>query len=219
MTPLAPHLTAFLRDHLPRERGASPHTIASYADTFALLLRYAAGTFERQRTKSEGDPALRLQFLCQSLGEALKRRRTVERIEPHVEQTKTVGMQSRSVQRMIELFFGFDGKPPACPNHLGDAAVIPGEQIIVRAVLDVAFRAVSRIIQNDHDRIQLIANGCGEFHAGHLKRSVADQYQWAQLWFRQLHSNTRRHSESHRSVVRRSEKFRSAIDKQIGGAE
>jgi site-specific recombinase XerD len=47
MTPLAPHLTAFLRDHLLHERGASRHTIASYADSFALLLRFAAARLKR----------------------------------------------------------------------------------------------------------------------------------------------------------------------------
>jgi site-specific recombinase XerD len=47
MTPLAPHLTAFLRDRLPRERGASPHTCDAYAYAFQLLLGFAA-----QRLKS-----------------------------------------------------------------------------------------------------------------------------------------------------------------------
>jgi len=42
MTPLAPHLTAFLRDRLPRERGASPHTCDAYAYAFKLLLTFAA---------------------------------------------------------------------------------------------------------------------------------------------------------------------------------
>jgi len=42
VTALAPHLTAFLREHLPRERNASPHTVASYAHAFALLARFAA---------------------------------------------------------------------------------------------------------------------------------------------------------------------------------
>jgi site-specific recombinase XerD len=48
MTPLAPHLSAFLRDHLPRERGASQHTIASYAHCYRLLLSFAA---ERRKTR------------------------------------------------------------------------------------------------------------------------------------------------------------------------
>ncbi len=43
MTDLAPHMSGFLREHLPRNRNASRHTIASYADSFMLLVRYAAG--------------------------------------------------------------------------------------------------------------------------------------------------------------------------------
>ena len=48
MTPLAPHLSAFLRTHLPRERGASQNTIASYAHCYRLLLTFAA---ERRKTR------------------------------------------------------------------------------------------------------------------------------------------------------------------------
>lgn len=39
---LAPHLTAFLADHLPRDRGASENTRDAYAYTFILLLNFAA---------------------------------------------------------------------------------------------------------------------------------------------------------------------------------
>ena len=42
MTAMAPHLTAFLRERLPLQRGDSPHTCASYAYTFQLLLTYAS---------------------------------------------------------------------------------------------------------------------------------------------------------------------------------
>ena len=40
MTALAPVLEAFFTDRLMTQRGASPHTIASYRDTFRLLLGY-----------------------------------------------------------------------------------------------------------------------------------------------------------------------------------
>ena len=40
MTPIAPHITAFLRERLPLQRGASPHTCTSYAYTFQLLFTY-----------------------------------------------------------------------------------------------------------------------------------------------------------------------------------
>ena len=42
MTPIAPHLTAFFRERLPVQRGASPHTCDSYAYTLQLLLEIAS---------------------------------------------------------------------------------------------------------------------------------------------------------------------------------
>ena len=42
MTPLGPLLTSFFRQHLPVERGLSPHTCETYAYAFRLLLEYAA---------------------------------------------------------------------------------------------------------------------------------------------------------------------------------
>jgi integrase/recombinase XerD len=42
MTPLAPHLAEWLRKRLPVERGASRHTIDSYAYAFQLLVAFAA---------------------------------------------------------------------------------------------------------------------------------------------------------------------------------
>lgn len=42
MTALAPHLSAYLLEHLPRDRGSSRHTIDSYAFGFQLLVNFAA---------------------------------------------------------------------------------------------------------------------------------------------------------------------------------
>jgi len=42
MTPLAPHIEAFLREHLGRHRGASLHTCDSYAYSFRALFAFAA---------------------------------------------------------------------------------------------------------------------------------------------------------------------------------
>ncbi len=42
MTPIAPHIEAFLREHLPQHRGASAHTCDSYAYSFQLLFEFAA---------------------------------------------------------------------------------------------------------------------------------------------------------------------------------
>ncbi len=41
MIPLAPHIVAFFRDHLNRQRGASQHTCDTYSYSFQLLFRFA----------------------------------------------------------------------------------------------------------------------------------------------------------------------------------
>ena len=66
MTPLAPHLGAFLRDYLPRQRACSRHTCEAYAFTFKLLVCFVA---ERQNTSPSAlvleqlDAPLVLEFL------------------------------------------------------------------------------------------------------------------------------------------------------------
>jgi site-specific recombinase XerD len=42
MTPIAPLITSFLRQHMPIDRGYSVHTCDAYARTFQLLFRYAS---------------------------------------------------------------------------------------------------------------------------------------------------------------------------------
>ena len=42
MTPVAQHISAFLRERLPVQRAASPHTCDAYAHAFKLLFEYAS---------------------------------------------------------------------------------------------------------------------------------------------------------------------------------
>jgi integrase/recombinase XerD len=42
MTPIAPHISDYLRERLPNQRGASPHTCVSYAYSFQLLFEFAS---------------------------------------------------------------------------------------------------------------------------------------------------------------------------------
>src|ERR1700676_1358233 len=46
MTPLAPYISAFLREHLPVDRRASEHTCDTYAHAFRLLFQYAASRLD-----------------------------------------------------------------------------------------------------------------------------------------------------------------------------
>ena len=66
MTLLANHMGIFLREHLPRDRGFSPHTIDAYAQGISLLMRFAAdrlGKVPSNLTIEEIDANLILAFL------------------------------------------------------------------------------------------------------------------------------------------------------------
>jgi site-specific recombinase XerC len=66
MTALAPYLSGFLREHLPKERRASQHTCEAYAQSFQLLLVFAAGRLKITPAKIEVeqlDAPLMLAFL------------------------------------------------------------------------------------------------------------------------------------------------------------
>jgi integrase/recombinase XerD len=66
MTALAPHLTAFLREHLPRERRASPATLETYAHALRLLVCFTAerlGVRPSRLEVEQLDAALVLDFL------------------------------------------------------------------------------------------------------------------------------------------------------------
>jgi len=66
MTPIAPHITAFLRERLPLQRGASVHTCESYAYTFQLLFEFASIRFKVTPSKlnlEQIDASLVMDFL------------------------------------------------------------------------------------------------------------------------------------------------------------
>lgn len=67
MTPLAPLVTRFLREHLPISKGYSPHTCENYAHTYRLLFTFAAErlrTTPSQLTLEQLDAALVTGFLA-----------------------------------------------------------------------------------------------------------------------------------------------------------
>ena len=67
MTPIAPLITAFLREHLPVEKGHSPNTCETYAYGFKLLFMYTSGRLGITPSKlclEHLEPALILEFLA-----------------------------------------------------------------------------------------------------------------------------------------------------------
>src|SRR5271169_6634583 len=67
MTPIAPLITSFLREHMPIEQGCSPHTCETYAHAFRLLFIFASkrlGIRPSQICLEQIDAALILEFLA-----------------------------------------------------------------------------------------------------------------------------------------------------------
>ena len=67
MTPIAPLITGFLREHMPIEQGCSPHTCETYAHAFRLLLMFASkrlGIKPSQIAVEQIDVTLILAFLA-----------------------------------------------------------------------------------------------------------------------------------------------------------
>jgi integrase/recombinase XerD len=67
MTPIAPHISAFLRERLPNQRGASAHTCTSYAYSFQLLLTFASqrcGVRPAELSLEQIDAPLVMDFLA-----------------------------------------------------------------------------------------------------------------------------------------------------------
>lgn len=112
MTMLAAHLSAFLREHLPRERKASPHTCDAYAYGFQLLVCFAAdrlGVRPSQLAVEQLDVSLVLAFL------------------EYVEAERKCSARTRNARlAAIHSFFRFlEYRVPSCLEQARQVGAIP----------------------------------------------------------------------------------------------
>lgn len=105
---LASALRAFFGDHLPIIRGLSPHTIRSYRDSVALLLRFLASTTPRAVTALDV-PDLTVEHIVAFL--------------QHLEQQRRVTATTRNVRlAAIHAFARFLAAPSKVSGTLAFAA-------------------------------------------------------------------------------------------------
>ena len=112
MIRLAPLITGFLRDYMPRQRGYSPHTCETYAHSFRLLFAFAA---KRIRTKpsqlhiEQLDAALILDFL------------------EHIERERGNGAVTRNLRlSAIKAFMRYvEYQVPSALEQIGQILAIP----------------------------------------------------------------------------------------------
>ncbi|NDZ17188.1 integrase [Variovorax sp. WS11] len=116
MTALAPHLSAYLLEYLPRDRGASRHTINSYAYGFQLLICFAARRLRVRPCEIQVEqftPELILDFL------------------DHIETERTNKPRTRNARlAAFKSFFRYlEYRAPACLNLSMQVHAIPSKRI------------------------------------------------------------------------------------------
>jgi integrase/recombinase XerD len=163
MTPIAPHIAAFLRESLAHQRGASPHTCDSYAYSFQLLFEFAA---ERLKVAPS---SLQLEQLDAAL---------VSAFLEHLEDKRHNSAETRNVRlAAIRSFFHFlEYREPAILEQIRRVLGIPYKKTDsrlvpyliedeVRALLDAPDPATREGIR---DRAMLHLAICGGLRVSEL---------------------------------------------------
>jgi site-specific recombinase XerD len=121
MTPISPHIEAFLREHLSRHRGASQHTCDSYAYSFQLLFEFAAARLK------VAPAALALEQLDARL---------IRDFLEHLEDTRRNAPETRNVRlAAIKSFFRFlEYREPAALDQIRRVLAIPFKKTDTRLV-------------------------------------------------------------------------------------
>jgi integrase/recombinase XerD len=121
MTSLAPHMEAFLREHLTRHRGASQHTCDSYAYSFQSLFEFAS-----QKLKV-APSALMLEQLDAAL---------ISNFLEHLETTRGNSAETRNIRlAAIRSFFRFlQHREPAAIEQVRRVLAIPFKKTDTRLV-------------------------------------------------------------------------------------
>jgi integrase/recombinase XerD len=121
MSALAPHLEAFLREHLQRHRGASPHTCDSYAYSFRALLAFASA-----RLRTPPSALILAQLDADLIGAFLEQLGT----------TRHNGAATRNVRlAAIRAFFRFlQHREPAALDQIRRVLAIPFKRRDLRLV-------------------------------------------------------------------------------------
>jgi integrase/recombinase XerD len=112
MTALAPPLARFLREHLPRDQRASPHTCDAYAYSFQLLVTFAAQQLRKLPSQLE----------IEDLGVSM-----ILSFLDHIEQNRGNTARSRNARlAAIRSFFRFlEYREPACLDQALRIRAIP----------------------------------------------------------------------------------------------
>ncbi len=121
MTPIAPHISAFLHERLPLQRGASDHTCDSYAYAFQLLFQFAS-----ERLQITPSALVLEQLDAPLIMEFLHYLETVRHNSPRTRNARLVAI--KSFMRFLEY------RVPALLEHSRRILAIPAKKTDSRLV-------------------------------------------------------------------------------------
>jgi integrase/recombinase XerD len=132
MTPIAPFITAFLREHMPQQRGYSAHSCEAYATGFRLMLTFAADRLKTRPSRlalEEIDSAMVLAFLA------------------HIEQDRGNSPATRNLRlAAIKAFMRYvELQHPSALEQVAQIDAIPGkrhDQKLIRHLTMAEVRAI-----------------------------------------------------------------------------
>jgi integrase/recombinase XerD len=133
MTLLAPLITGFMRDYMPRQRGYSPHSCEAYAYSFQLLFAFAAKrirTMPSQLHIEQLDAALILDFLV------------------HIERERGNGATTRNLRlAAIKTFMRYiEYKVPSALEQIGQIHAIPVKRHDQKLIRHLTMKEVQAIL-------------------------------------------------------------------------
>lgn len=141
MTPLAPHITAFLRERLPRERGASEHTCDTYAYSFKILFEFASVRLKippSQFSIEHIDATLVLAFLAH-----------IETHRKNCPSTRNIRLAAiRSFMRFVEY------RVPSALEQVRRILAIPTKKIDTRLVAHLTVAEMQAVLDAPDPRLR-----------------------------------------------------------------
>lgn len=153
MTDIAPHITAFLRQRLPVERRASPHTCESYAYAFQLLFAFAS------RTLDVAPSALHLAHIDAPL--------VLEFLE-HLQTARGNGPRTRNARlTAVKSFMRFvEHRVPAALEQVKRIFAIPVQKTDMRLVEHLTAEQCQALLDAPDPTIRLGIRDRTMFHVG-----------------------------------------------------
>ncbi len=131
---LATTLQGFLSDYLPRVRGASPHTVLAYRDSFKLFLHFLA--------QQKGKPVSDLDIECIDIAEILA---FLEGLETN--RRNTISTRNVRLSAIQSLFRYLAGSYPEYLDKCQRVLNIPSKRMPTRTVEYFEFEEIRAVLQ------------------------------------------------------------------------